>query len=319
MEKDDNNEGEDITNVMDGLPDYVIHRVDKLKQLDQKREEFMSDYLKERATLEAKYQAMCDTLYSERAQIVKGEKDIDGQQMQITDEMGPMNKAEKKSENAMDIATEQIGSLTVGSNNEQDNHSKGIPQFWVCAMGHMESIGSLLEEEDIDCLEYLQDITCVDDADGKGFTLKFWFKPNPYFENAELTKKYEVPNLLMGDEPVLKNVKGCEIRWKPDRSLTFEIMKKKQKGKGKHAGQVRTVLKQERKESFFHWFQPPVMPALEDMNEELALKLEEMFEQDFDVAQAFRQNIVPKAVQWFTGEIVQEDLDSAVNTLLSGN
>ena len=34
-------------------------------------------------------------------------------------------------------------------------------------MTQMESIGELITEEDVDCLEHLQDITCTDKPDGK--------------------------------------------------------------------------------------------------------------------------------------------------------
>lgn len=277
-EEEEEGELEEGENLMDGLPDYIVERVDKLRLLDQKRQAQLQEYLKERAALEQKFAATFNTLYGERAQIINGE-----------------NEEAKKGDQA-----------------------KGIPQFWVIAMGHMETIGSLLEPEDIECLEYLSDIACTDYLDGKGFTLKFSFQPNPYFENTELIKEYEVLNLLLDDEPVLKNVKGCTIQWKPNKCLTYKTVTKKQKGKGKKAGQVRTVSKKERQESFFHWFEPPQMPNLEDMNEDEAQKLEELFETDFDVAQSFRQQIIPKAVQWFTGEIAQQDLDSAVNAIIDG-
>ena len=41
---------------------------------------------------------------------------------------------------------------------------------------------------------------------------------------------------------------------------------------------------------------------MEDMDEEQADSVEQAFELDYDVAQAFCSHIVPKAVLWFTGE-----------------
>jgi ribulose bisphosphate carboxylase small subunit len=52
------------------------------------------------------------------------------------------------------------------------------------------------------------------------------------------------------------------------------------------------------------------------MNEEVAAQLEASFEQDYEVAQAFRTQIIPKAVQWFTGETEQAELDEAVDDLV---
>ena len=44
-----------------------------------------------------------------------------------------------------------------------------IPQLWVCAMGHMESVAGLITERDIDCIENLSEVTCRDFEDGTGF------------------------------------------------------------------------------------------------------------------------------------------------------
>jgi hypothetical protein len=66
---------------------------------------------------------------------------------------------------------------------------------------------------------------------------------------------------------------------------------------------VRTVAKTERKESFFHWFDPPEMPPMDTMDEEEADRLEEEFDSDYEIAQAFRNHVIPKAVLWFSGEV----------------
>lgn len=161
-----------------------------------------------------------------------------------------------------------------------------------------------------DCLEHCHDITCVDDEDGKGFVIQFKFGPNDYFSDSVLTKSYKVPNLLLSDEPLLKHVQGCVIHWKKDadnndRCLTHRKIQKKQRGKGKKAGQIRTVTKTEKRESFFHWFEtPPTMPAdIEQMDEEEVDDIEEQFTDDFEIAQALRSEVCPRAVIWFTGEV----------------
>ena len=45
-------------------------------------------------------------------------------------------------------------------NDDQEGRMVGIPQFWVCAMGHMQAVSELITEMDIDCLEHLTNITC---------------------------------------------------------------------------------------------------------------------------------------------------------------
>jgi nucleosome assembly protein 1-like 1 len=129
-----------------------------------------------------------------------------------------------------------------------------------------------------------------------------------------------VPNLLTEDEPILKNVTGTEINWKSGQSLTFKKVTKKQRKKGgRGAGQLRTISKNERQESFFHFFSPPKMPALaEVMDEEEADAVEEAFDHDYDVAQAFRGCVIPKAVLWFTGEAMDEDYGDDLDGFIAG-
>ena len=273
---DDEDDDDDDEDPIEKLPSCVQHRVKKLKDLHDEREKAMESYLKERAALEAKYHAISKPFYDKRYDIIRGALD---------DEI----------ENEAPTATDE--------SKESSEKIAGVPQFWVCALGNMEVVAHMISESDVDCLESLIDIRCEDDEDGKGFTLRFIFAKNDYFENSELTKRYEVPNLLTADEPILKNVEGCDIKWKPGKSLTHRSVTKKQRGRGKNSGQLREVTTKQDTESFFHFFQPPKMPSFENMNEEEAERLEREFDQDYDIAQAFRSHIIPKAVLWFTGQV----------------
>ena len=59
-----------------------------------------------------------------------------------------------------------------------------------------------------------------------------------------LIKRYKVPNLLLDDERILKNVTGYNIHMKEGRSLTYRDVKKKHRSKsGRRARQIRTVNK----------------------------------------------------------------------------
>lgn len=244
------------------LPEYIVQRVASLLDLHEQRDKIMEDYLKERAALEQKYQGLYQPLYDERAQIIAGARD--GEQVEgELDETGEPKVV-------------------------------GIPSFWLTVMHHYEVVGALITEEDESCLQHLQDVKCIDDADATGFKLEFHFGPNEFFKNSVLTKTYEVPNLLLNDEPILKNVHGCKIHWVEGKELTFRQVVKKQRGTGKNAGDTRTVTKKERRDSFFHFFDPPTMPPMSDMNEEEADRLERVFDHDFDVAQAFRTQLIPK-------------------------
>ena len=70
-----------------------------------------------------------------------------------------------------------------------------------------------------------------------------------------LIKRYEVPNLLLDDESIIKNVTECDIHWEEGRSLTYRDVKKKHISKsGRRAGHISTFNKRERTDSFFHLF-----------------------------------------------------------------
>jgi nucleosome assembly protein 1-like 1 len=276
---DDDDDG-DEDNPLAHLPDYVLARVEQLRELDSRRETLMEQYLEERAALEKKYEGRLDPIYAERAGIVCGDSAT-----------APAAAAAAAAESA-------------GPPDEaQEPPVKGIPHFWITAMSHHDEVGEWITEQDVDCLESLENITCVDSDDGKGFQLRFHFAPNDYFHNTVLTKSYDVPNLLLSDEPMLKGVRGTSIQWKPDKSLTYRMVKKKQRGKGKHAGQLRTIEKKEELDSFFKWFEPPEMPPMDSMDEERADELEAIFDEDYELAMTFRTQIIPRAVVWFTGEV----------------
>ena len=70
-----------------------------------------------------------------------------------------------------------------------------------------------------------------------------------------MIKRYEVPNILLDDEPSIKNVTVCNIHWKEGRSLTYREVKNKHRSKSvRRAAQIRTVNKKKRTDSFFHFF-----------------------------------------------------------------
>lgn len=288
----DDEETDDEADPLSHLPTYVVRRVEKLQELDASRDSIMENYLKERSELERKYGTLIKPLYEKRAEVIRGDHD---------ESIAKETPAEVRS--------------------PEEENVTGIPQFWACAMTHMEAIGELITEEDVDCLEHLQDIQCEDDEDGKGFTLRFYFTENEYFTNKVLTKSYQVPNLFISDEPLIKNVEGTKIDWKSDRCLTHKKVTKKQRGKGRHAGQVRTIVQQEEKESFFNWFSAPELPSLtpgvDEIDEEEVERVEALFESDYEVAQAFRSDVVPKAVAWFTGKVSYESYQSMTRSILT--
>ena len=188
----------------------------------------------------------------------------------------------------------------------------GVPNFWLTCLQNNMITAEEVQPCDEEPLSYLTDIKASTQLGGgkKGFQLAFVFKENPYFEDTLLTKTY-----LMDpddeDECLTKAV-GTDIVWKEGKNITVRITEKKQKKKGK----VRTIKEEEPTESFFNFFDPPAVPEEdEEMDEEEVDQLHEQLENDFEIGQAIKDKIIPKAVSWFTGLAVVRTSDSNMRPL----
>lgn len=177
---------------------------------------------------------------------------------------------------------------------------KGIPGFWYNALKNNEMVEEVIHQRDEEALKALCDITAKNfDDPQKGFTLTFHFMPNDYFTNTELTKTY---HLVEDDEILIEKCEGCDIDWKPGQDLTVVIKKKKQKHKG--GKNTRVVTKEEPCETFFNFFKPPQVPDDDDEEEDddVLEEREELVEQDYEIGRTIKDRIIPRAVDWFTGE-----------------
>jgi nucleosome assembly protein 1-like 1 len=251
---------------IDDLPKSVVNRVLYLKNLHELKNAIVDEYSRERAELEKKFIAKLQPLYNSRSDIVTGK-----------------SECEKNVE-------------------EKDNkvEEKGIPHFWLTAMLHHEIFQETIQEEDVPLMEHLVDLKSIDDEDMKGFTLEFYFSKNEFFTNDVLRKRYKVPNLLEGSEPIVSTVNSDVINWKSNKNLTVQIVKSKSKKGGKSKTQTKTV----EKESFFNFFKTLAIPQQgEQINLKDMQKLEEQLEPDFDQALALRNTIILDAIIWYTGEV----------------
>lgn len=69
-------------------------------------------------------------------------------------------------------------------------------------------------------------------------------------------------------------------------------------------------------DSFFNFFSPPSPPRDddEDIDDEIAGDIEERLELDYTLGEDIKEKLIPRAIDWFTGEALQfeqlgEDLD----------
>lgn len=121
----------------------------------------------------------------------------------------------------------------------------------------------MLQPGDEPLLKKLTDIKIVYSQDPMSYTVEFYFEPNDYFENAVLTKQYflkskvdtEYPLTFEG--PEIYKCAGCNIDWKKGKNLTVKTIKRKQKHKNR--GAIRTITKQVPADTFFNFFNPPIV------------------------------------------------------------
>lgn len=167
-----------------------------------------------------------------------------------------------------------------------------------------------MTEKDAEILAYLEDVSCEDildeSGDEEGYKLTFTFKENDFFSNKELSLVIEL--FQSGGMMQVDKLEGTEIQWKSDAvNPTIKMMKKKAKpGKGK-----KPAFKKEKIDSFFNVFSPPVTEDLEDMDDDEAEEMQEVIEKILAMGETLREEIIPRAINWFTGEAAEEDYDDS--------
>jgi nucleosome assembly protein 1-like 1 len=177
---------------------------------------------------------------------------------------------------------------------------------------NVEMLAEMVQELDEPVLEKLEDVTVkIHEKPQMGFTINFHFLDNEYFTNHVLTKEYEMKCEPLEDDPFsfegpeIIKCKGCTIDWKKGKNLTVKTVKKKQKHKNK--GNVRTITKQVKADSFFNFFDPPEVP--DDPKAEVDEETQALLTADFEIGHYINERIVPRAVLYFTGEALEEDSD----------
>ncbi|KAI1732848.1 nucleosome assembly protein (NAP) domain-containing protein [Ditylenchus destructor] len=85
---------------------------------------------------------------------------------------------------------------------------KSIPNFWVTAFVNHPQISRIITEDEEECLHYLTKVEVEEFDDIKsGYRIKFIFDQNPFFENTEIVKEFQLGNV----DP---SSTTTEIKWK---------------------------------------------------------------------------------------------------------
>lgn len=223
-------------------------------------DKLMAALSRERRDLEMKYEALLGPHYQFRMKIVRGEG-----------------------------VPQSHGSST----------TTGIPGFWLKVLQAHPEIEDRISGKDAMVLQHLVGIigSRLKPAQGStkayGFALKFYFTPNDFFTEEELSLDVTFAD---EDQTIVKGIKGTRISWtSPGKNPTIKL-KKKGGATGRH--QVRS----EAAESFFTLFEsvkPPDEGTI-DIHEYEAMKQEA--EDCLAITMTLMEDMIPHAAKYFSGE-----------------
>jgi len=290
----------DALGFLHSLPPSVRRRVNALKKLQLDAVNIESEFYRKVHDLECDYAEKFLPLTEKRKKIVTGSYEPTDDECKV-----PIVDEEELSEELKEKATVQNG-----PEGEKETTVTGVPEFWLTTFRNVDIIAEMIQEHDEPILKHLTDVEVKTSKDPMFFTFIFHFSPNEFFTNATLTKEYilkcepDPKEPFEFDGPEIVNCKGCKIDWKPSKNVTVKLIKKKQKHKQK--GATRFVTKEVKNDSFFNFFDPPVIPDGEE--DTLDDETRELLNADFEIGQILRDRILPRAVLYFTGE-AQDDED----------
>jgi len=277
------------------LPAAVKGRLNALKNLQLNTIKAESEYYQEIKQLDIKFQPKYDEINQQRAKVIDGSHEPSGSELEWHSE---------PEDEDVEALSEKVKDLAIHP--DYPEGVKGIPKFWlhVFKNANEDVLMGCIEPHDEEVLAYMTDVTVSLRTDG--FKLHFHFKENPFFTNQELTKDYtyrEGPNPqspLTYDGPEIAATKGCSIDWKEGKDLTKLTMKvEKITTTDDHCAPEVVPA-----DSFFDFFDPPVVEDGELITSTLVA--------DFEVGVSIKEQLIPRALLYFTGDIFnhQDDDDS---------
>ncbi|KAI3635975.1 hypothetical protein MIR68_005856 [Amoeboaphelidium protococcarum] len=288
------------------LPAAVKRRVRALKGLQSQCNKLDREFRQRVMELEKEFMGKKQPLFQRRREIVDGAKDATQDEV----EAGRDIFEDEESEDADTKSASSPSAL------KEEVDLKGIPEFWATVIRSCPMLEEIVMEEDYPALDHLIDVRFSLLADNPGFRLEFEFKENPFFENSILSKEYYLEDqageddddeVAGSDDLVYDHAVGTEIKWRDGKDLTHKIEIRKQRHKS--TNKTRVVKKVVKTDSFFNFFNPPQMPEDDDEDDDQQEdEISEMLQKDYEVGEFFKEHLIPRAVDWFTGE-AQEQLD----------
>ncbi|KAL7908004.1 hypothetical protein GGI35DRAFT_76939 [Trichoderma velutinum] len=290
---------------IESLPAPVRRRVSGLRAIQKDHAKLEAEFQEEVLQLEKKYFAKFTPLYEKRSSIVNGKVEPTEEEVKRGDE------DEEESQDAAEAAGEPSQPT-----DEASEAVQGIPEFWLSAMKNQVTLAEMITDRDEAALKHLIDIR-MEYLDKPGFRLIFEFAENEYFSDKTITKTYYYQNESgYGGDFIYDHAEGYKINWYPGKDLTVRVEAKKQRNK--NTKQTRIVKKSVPTESFFNFFSPPKPPTDDaDADDDVASDIEERLELDYQLGEDIKEKLIPRAVDWFTGEALayeefdEDDMDGA--------
>ncbi|EQK97560.1 hypothetical protein G6O67_004066 [Ophiocordyceps sinensis] len=283
---------------IESLPTPVRRRVSGLRAMQKEHSKLEAEFQEEVLQLEKKYFAKFTPLYQKRSDIVNGNAE-------------PTEEEVKAGEDSDRQQLEREGDAAESEPNHTDipDDVAGIPEFWLSAMKNQVTLAEMITDRDEAALKHLTDVR-MEYLDKPGFRLIFEFRENEYFTNKTITKTYFYQNESgYGGDFIYDHAEGDKVDWYPGKDLTVRVEAKKQRNKS--TKQTRIVKKTVPTESFFNFFSPPKPPADDDGDDDDAISdIEERLELDYQLGEDIKEKLIPRAIDWFTGEaLAYEEVD----------
>ncbi|EDS42057.1 nucleosome assembly protein [Culex quinquefasciatus] len=291
--------------VIKALPENVQHRVNALKHLQKKYLKLEAKFFEEVYALECKYQELYQPLVDRRKAVITGSRSWR--------RVRPMERRVRGRDDEVTPNDERSSRWPF---NYKNQHSKiikdaqGIPAFWLTVFKNTQTMADMIQPHDEPVLAHLTNVNIVYKTDPMSYILEFHFSPNPYFKDAVLSKQYFMRCAVDQDEPFnfegpeIFKCTGCAIQWNPSKNVTVKTIKKQQKHKQR--GVIRTLTKTLPNDSFFNFFNPP---QVQEDDKDVAEETQMLLASDFEIGHFLRARIIPKAILYYTGEVMDEDDD----------
>jgi len=317
-------------------------RIKYLQEIQASHDALEEDYKRELEALDAKYTKKYAPLFATRAKVVKGDEEAPAEIVEaLKAELAEVEKEEgfaggagvaaANAAGASDPVPKGIPQFWLGAMRAHDGVASRITEKDEAVLEHLLDLrceelgggdGEGGEGEDGEggagaAATDKKEKEGGEDSDSEeqpreyGFRLAFVFEmPNPFFDSPAdgvVTKTYHMA--AEDDEGMLERAVGTRIAWKAGKDPTVKILKKKPKPGRKPGGASsgKPMTKIEKTESFFNFFCPPAVPEEgdDDLDEEEVEALQEALEEDYELGETLRDELIPHAVSFYTGEMAE--------------